>query len=238
VVVASQVEASMSDRSDGNGGAQINQRQELSAVLDGELSGDDLRRLCASWRNDPEVRETWHAFSLIGDVMRSEDLASPASRDERFLVDLRARLADEPVVLAPAAPLTPQAGPLDADALLRVGQRASKRSWWAPAAVAAGFVAVVGTLVVVSQAPQRAAAESVQLAVATPTASAVQAPSAVVVARAENPASFPESVATGELIRDPQLDQYLLAHKQLAGSSVLGAPSGFLRNAAVEVPAR
>jgi sigma-E factor negative regulatory protein RseA len=93
-------------------------------------------------------------------------------------------------------------------------------------------------LVVVSQAPQRAAAEPVQLAVAAPAASAVQAPSAVVVARAENPASSPESIATGELIRNPQLDQYLLAHKQLAGSSVLGAPSGFLRNAAVEAPAR
>ena len=228
----------MSDQSDGNGGAQINQRQELSAALDGELSDDAVRRLCVLWRNDPEVRETWHAFSLIGDVMRSEDLASPASRDERFLVDLRARLADEPVVLAPSTARTPQAGPHDADAAPGLGQRTSKRSWWAPAAVAAGFVAVVGTLVAVSQAPQRAAADSVQLSVATPTASAVQAPTAVVVARAENPASFPESVATGELIRDPQLDQYLLAHKQLAGSSVLGAPSGFLRNAAVEVPAR
>lgn len=228
----------MSDQSDGNGGAQINQRQELSAALDGELSDDAVRRLCVLWHNDPEVRETWHAFSLIGDVMRSEDLASPASRDERFLVDLRARLADEPVVLAPSTARTPQAGPHDADAAPGLGQRTSKRSWWVPAAVAAGFVAVVGTLVAVSQAPQRAAADSVQLAVATPPASAVQAPTAVVVARAENPASSPESVATGELIRDPQLDHYLLAHKQLAGSSVLGAPSGFLRNAAVEVPAR
>lgn len=228
----------MSDQSDGNGGAQINQRQELSAALDGELSDDAVRRLCVLWRNDPAVRETWHAFSLIGDVMRSEDLASPASRDERFLVDLRARLADEPVVLAPSAARTPQSGPHDADVAPGLGQRTSKRSWWAAAAVAAGFVAVVGTLVVVSQAPQRAAAESAQLAAVAPTASAVRAPSAVVVARAENPASFPESVAAGELIRDPQLDQYLLAHKQLSGSSVLGAPSGFLRNAAVEVPAR
>jgi len=228
----------MSDQSDGNGGAQVNLRQELSAAIDGELSDDAVRRLCVLWRNDPEVRETWHAFSLIGDVMRSEDLASSASRDERFLVDLRARLADEPVVLAPSTARTPQAGPHDADAAPGLGQRTSKRSWWAPAAVAAGFVAVVGTLVVVSQSPQRAEAESVQLAVAAPAASAVQAPSAVVVARAENPASFPESVATGELIRNPQLDQYLLAHKQLAGSSVLGAPSGFLRNAAVEAPAR
>ena len=227
----------MSDQSGGDGGAQVNQRQELSALLDGELSDDAVRRLCVLWRNDPDVRETWHAFSLIGDVMRSEDLASPASRDERFLVDLRARLADEPVVLAPSTPRMPQAGPLDADAAPSVVQRARMRSWWASAAVAAGFVAVVGTLVAVSQAPQGSSAQALQLAAVAPTASAVQAPSAVVVARAENPASFPESVATGELIRDPQLDQYLLAHKQFAGSSVLGAPSGFLRNAAVEVPA-
>ena len=141
-------------------------------------------------------------------------------------------------MLAPSTPRTPQTGLLDADAVPSVGQRASKRSWWAPAAVAAGFVAVAGTLVAVSQAPQESSAQALRLAAVAPTASAVQAPSAVVVARSENPASFPESLATGELIRDPQLDQYLLAHKQLAGSSVLGAPSGFLRNAAVEVPAR
>jgi sigma-E factor negative regulatory protein RseA len=238
VAVASEVEESMSDQLDWDGDEQVNKRQELSAVLDGELSDDAVRRLCALWRSDPEMRETWHAFSLIGDVMRSEDLASPASRDERFLVNLRARLADEPVVLAPSTPRTPDGAFPDVGAAPLVGQRASKRSWWAPAAVAAGFVAVVGTLVAVSQAPQRAAAESMQLAVAPPAASAVQVPSAVVVARADKAASFPESVATGELIRDPQLDQYLLAHKQLAGSSVLGAPSGFLRNAAVEVPAR
>jgi sigma-E factor negative regulatory protein RseA len=212
----------MSDQFDGE--ASVNQRQELSALLDGESSGDALRRLCVSWRDDPGVRETWHCFSLIGDVMRSEELASPVSRDERFLVDLRARLADEPVVLAPSAsPAAPGT---------------SKRSWWAPAAVAAGFVAVVGTLVAVSQSPQSSSAQALQLAAVAPKASAVQVPSALVAARSEKPASFSESVATGELVRDPQLDQYLLAHKQLAGSSVLGAPSGFLRNAAVEVPAR
>ena len=226
----------MSDRFDGE--ASVNQRQELSALLDGESSGDALRRVCASWRDDPEVRETWHAFSLIGDVMRSEDLASPASRDERFLVALRARLAVEPVVLAPSAPRTPDGVSPEVGAAPVVGQRANSRSWWAPAAVAAGFVAVVGTLVAVSQAPQKSAAEPVQLAALAPSASAAQSPTAVVAMRPQGGASVAEFVAAGELIRDRELDQYLLAHKQFAGSSVLGAPSGFLRNAAVEVPAR
>jgi len=38
-------------------------------------------------------------------------------------------------------------------------------------------------------------------------------------------------VANGKLIRDARLDGYLAAHKQFAGSSALGVPSGFLRNA-------
>jgi sigma-E factor negative regulatory protein RseA len=54
----------------------------------------------------------------------------------------------------------------------------------------------------------------------------------------ERAASSPEFVANGDVIRDPQLDRYLLAHKQFSGSTVLGATSGFLRNAVAEVPAR
>jgi sigma-E factor negative regulatory protein RseA len=96
--------------------------------------------------------------------------------------------------------------------------------------VAAGFVVVVGALVVVSQAPQPQATESAQL---VPTA-----PLAVVTAASAPSASSPEFVANGEVIRDPQLDRYLFAHKQFSGSTVLGAPSGFLRNAAAEAPAR
>jgi sigma-E factor negative regulatory protein RseA len=44
--------------------------------------------------------------------------------------------------------------------------------------------------------------------------------------------------ANGKLIRDPRLDRYLAAHQQFAGTSALGVPSGFLRNAAAEVPNR
>jgi sigma-E factor negative regulatory protein RseA len=40
------------------------------------------------------------------------------------------------------------------------------------------------------------------------------------------------------MLRDARLDLYMSAHKQFAGSTALGVPSGFLRNAAAEVPAR
>ena len=43
---------------------------------------------------------------------------------------------------------------------------------------------------------------------------------------------------TGQVIRDARLDRYLAAHKQFAGSSALGVPSAYLRNATAEVPGR
>ena len=42
----------------------------------------------------------------------------------------------------------------------------------------------------------------------------------------------------GQFVRDAQLDRYLAAHKQFAGSSALGVPSGFLRSATIEMAGR
>src|SRR4051812_6645764 len=102
--------------------------EDLSALMDGELDAAAAGTACDSWRDDPEARACWHAYQLIGDVLRSDDLASGRQRDDAFLRGLQQRLAQEPVVLAPS--------------------RAVRRSWVAPAAVAAGFAAVAGVLVV------------------------------------------------------------------------------------------
>jgi len=42
----------------------------------------------------------------------------------------------------------------------------------------------------------------------------------------------------GKIVRDARLDRYLAAHQQFAGTSALGVPSGFLRNAVAEAPNR
>ena len=80
---------------------------------------------------------SWHAYQLIGDVLRSEDLAAEPAADEAFLVALRARLADEPVVLAPQ-PRVEEAGrrpsPSAANARRRAPAAAGKARWrWPPA---------------------------------------------------------------------------------------------------------
>ena len=63
------------------------------------------------------------------------------------------------------------------------------------------------------------------------------APAAVV--QAANIAAEPQAlVANGKLIRDARLDRYLAAHKQFAGTSALGVPSGFLRSATADAADR
>jgi sigma-E factor negative regulatory protein RseA len=185
------------------------QRLLLSALMDGEADAEGTERACRHWRDDPAVRADWHAWHLIGDVLRSDDLAAPAPHDARFMASLRERLAAEPVVLAPTA-----AAP-------------RRRSVWiTTSAVAAGFAVVAGTVLVLRQpaapgidpaapAPMAAASAEPRWARATPAADAEPVP----------------APATQVLIRDARLDRYLAAHQQFAGSSALGVPSGYLRAA-------
>jgi sigma-E factor negative regulatory protein RseA len=201
--------------------------ERLSALVDGELDGDAAARACGHWRESDDARSSWHAYHVIGDVLRSDDLACDPARDAGFLEAFRARLKDEPVVLAPQ-PLEHKTEPAVAHAAN--GARSRLRAWMAPSAVAAGFVAVAG-VVMLTRAPGVAVDPSggPSLAQASPAAQPMTA-SALMDASAQ--AGEPQAlIANGKLIRDARLDRYLAAHKQFAGSSALGVPSGFLRNA-------
>ena len=149
-------------------------RERLSALLDGELESASVVHVCGHWRENAESRATWHAYHLIGDVLRSDDLASHPVRDAGFLDALRVRLAEEPVVLAPRSP----AQPIQVDAV-PVSATRRRRAWLAPSAVAAGFVAVAGVLTLtrpstVTDVP------STPLAIATVPAAGPQAAPALV----------------------------------------------------------
>lgn len=195
--------------------------EQLSALMDGDLESGVVAQACRGWRDTAESREIWHRFHLIGDVMRSEDLASTAVRDAAFLRGLRERLAAEPVVIAPQ--------PLPAAVAVAGARRSRRWGWRAPAAVAAGFVVVAGVLVV-TRAPQPAAVEQ---------AAVVPAAAAVVPVAAAEPAVEPQPmVANGQVIRDARLERYLAAHQQFAGTSALGVPSAFLRRATTDAANR
>ena len=223
----------MLDDSEANAAA----RERLSALVDGELEQHAVTQACAQWRDSAESRSTWHAYHLIGDVLRSDDLASHPARDLGFLDALRAKLADEPVVLAPK-PLE-AIMPIELPAAARAVAVGGSRRWvWiAPSAVAAGFVAVAGVLTLTRPGllPERSEATSVAQAAAPASFAGATTLVGNPAALASEPQTF---IATGQVIRDARLDRYLSAHKQFAGSSALGVPSAYLRNATAEVAGR
>lgn len=135
----------MSDRSDNEQKAFI----ALSALADGEATASEVAQACAAWASDAESRERWHRYQLIGDALRSDTLAGAGRRSDRdFLESFRARLADEPVVLAPAA-LAVTRPPVAASGGTKAYQVTAlrRRHWAGPSAVAAGFVLVLGAVV-------------------------------------------------------------------------------------------
>jgi sigma-E factor negative regulatory protein RseA len=200
-------------------------QERLSALLDGEVDGAACDDACASWKADPALRRDWHTWHLIGDVLRSDDLASSSGRDQRFLDALRLRMAQEPVVLAPA----PRASSV------AVASRRPPSRWMVPSAVAAGFVLVAGTFAVLRGGEPVVPSAATSMAKASPDAALLRE------ASLRQPAAEPAPevvVVNGKLIRDARLDRYLAAHKEFAGTSALGVPSTFLRSATVHAEPR
>lgn len=94
--------------------------QALSDLADGRASAAQLDSIMAAWNDQPDLRRQWQTLHLIGDTLRSAELANQVQDSDALLAGLRERIAQEPVPLRPRR----------------------LRDWMAPLAVAAGFVAV------------------------------------------------------------------------------------------------
>jgi sigma-E factor negative regulatory protein RseA len=174
-------------------------REELSALADGELDGTACQDAVGTWAKNPDARQAWQAYHLIGDSLRSEELSGSGS-EPSFLAGLRVRLAQEPVVVAPATRVAP----------LSMRAKRQRASWLNGAAVAAGFAAVAGVLWVAnpltSGSPQGAL-----IAGGAAVAPAANPGVVAVSTDAARAASVPPQL--GPMERDPQLDAYLAAHR-------------------------
>jgi len=118
-------------------------KQNISTLMDGELSGDEADVLLGKIKRHPEAQQEWLNYHLIGDALRQPDYL-PNHMSAGFFERLHA----EPTVLAPHA------------------QRSSKASFFALSAAASimamAFLAWVSVQVVtepvIQQAQQRPSA--------------------------------------------------------------------------------
>jgi sigma-E factor negative regulatory protein RseA len=189
---------------------KMDNQELISALADGQLRGEAFARGVQAAAADARSREAWCAYHVVGEVLRT-GRASAGAAPEAFLARLRDSLQAEPAGVRAIAVL-----PL---VETRRNEQLAANDWrWKLVAGVASVTAVaaigwnmVGQAVPPSAQPQLAAAP------AGVTAAAIQ------------PAS---------MIRDPQLDRLLAAHRQLGGATALQTSSGFLRNATFEGPAR
>jgi sigma-E factor negative regulatory protein RseA len=179
----------------------------LSALIDDECSREEVRRATLLWARQPEARATWHTYALMGDALRSEELAADPSRDARFLQSLRERLAAEPAIVAPM-PLDARPGAVSTGPLGRAWS--ARRSAWARGAAVGAFgVAMLGAGVAL-RLPQGGDSTGAQVAGVSPAAA---------------PASTAEGTG-GVMERNAELDRYLAAHRQFAQGPAFAAPGG------------
>jgi sigma-E factor negative regulatory protein RseA len=177
------------------------QTQELiSALADGQLQGEAFALGVAAATGDPQAREAWHTYHLIGDVLRSGELAA-GTMPTVFLSRLQLRLQQEG---------RPGAGREAATAVRppRPQQQAANDASfrWKVAAGLASVAAVAAIGWSVAGGSLAVKPEQAQLAGGAPAV----------------------------MIRDARLDEFMAAHRELAGASALQMPTEFLRNATFE----
>jgi sigma-E factor negative regulatory protein RseA len=234
-------------------------REALSALADGEAQPHEVARACAAWKDQSDARLTWQAYQVIGDVMRSDDLAD-AGRSDAFLKGLRERMAQEPVVMAPGAAVAAAAAqPARVAPVVAVAgvQPLRKRAWAGPMAVAAGFVMVVGALMSSQVVPGGAASGdaslaqggqggaawaqsgdlSLALSPAQGGASMVSVADAIRASDIAEPSFSRPERGDGVLMRDPRIDQVMAArHAMQNGNASFASQQGL--NQAVVFDAR
>jgi len=199
-------------------------RELVSALADGQLRGEEFARALALTEHSEDARAQWHAYHLVGDVLRSDELAASSARDVAFAARLRQRLQQEASMERPAIAMkfvASGAGVSRSEGQNRTehpsANDASMR-WKLVAGLASlATVMVVGWHLTSNDGTADGASQLAQVAVPVQPAAAG---------------------ATPAMIRDPRLDQLLAAHQQFGGTSALQMPAGFVRNATFERPAR
>lgn len=199
-------------------------REQLSALADGGIGEAEWRETFA-YAQTAEGQEAWAVYHLIGDVLRSPELARPGNAELADCVMAQLAREERPaaeVALPDAVPLAPAAQAQGEAA------NAAVFRWKMVAGLAS--LAAVGVLGWSGLSGGLPAGGETRLAAAP---SRLEAPATTTLVSATDPAGEPQV-----MLRDPRLDELLAAHRQYGGASALQMPAGFLRNATFETPQR
>jgi sigma-E factor negative regulatory protein RseA len=197
----------------------------LSALFDGECTMPQVEALLT--RGDAAAdRATWDAYRCIGQALRAQ-AAAHGGADPAFVRAVMARVAHETgETLVEASSVSEAATPGAVSARMPAANDAVFR-WKVVAGVAAvaAAVAIVWGSGGLPGAPEGGAQWARNTQDNAPAPTVVSAP------------AVPASASSG-VVRDPQIEELMAAHRQWGGASALQTSAGFLRAASYDVPAR
>ena len=211
----------------------IIKREQLSALADGEMEAVSSEAILAQL--DAASSEDWELYHRIGDVLRSEELAAPLSAG--FAARMAARLDAEAPHEPASAPVQDMPESRETRAGFGAGLLATIRRHLVP-----GMAGIAALAIAVMTVPQwltpSPTLEKAPLAAQVPEESAPLIIPAV--APDENNAASTvsdsqTSVIEDDIVRDPRIDQYLVAHQRFSPSAY--SSSQFARSATFAVEA-
>ncbi|MBI3712393.1 MAG: sigma-E factor negative regulatory protein [Burkholderiales bacterium] len=191
---------------------------DLSDMMDGELSDAQIDQMLMHMHTDPALRQSWDAYHLAGDAIASDDLAMKMSDD--FMANLTARLEQEPVVLAPKQMPTQSPAPQLSGskislslALTSIAATVTLALLMAPQIAPLLQNTPPSTALVKHDSQDASFSTQIKLANNSNTNSSTNgAPGA---SAGNRDAEFaPRLENQVEMLRDPRLDSYLLAHQK------------------------
>jgi len=213
----------------------LNKREQISALADGQLRGEAFAQAVDGVGNDVDCSTAWHAYHVVGDVLRSRELAVGAD-DAAFVSRFQARLQRDLAASAADAPQWLLAPDLIADHAHSTGASSQNHSNIHGAASAKTRL---------NSANESSFRWKLLAGVASLVAVVAISWNAVgSLGGVDNPGGASGAPQLAQLtepqvmIRDPHLDALMAAHKQFGGTSALQMPAGFLRNATFEGAAR
>ncbi len=181
--------------------------EHLSSLIDGELDPEVAAALIAALCRDPELQRQWSDLQLVGDALRSSDVA--ACHVEGFCQRVRSALIQEPTVLAP-----------------RPTHRFAARRYVIPGAAIAASIAAIAFVAMPLLRPSTSelAAQS-NSPPTTPATAVVQ----------NSPAAEPSEAKAAVAIANARaLDPYVAAHRELTAGTPLPRATAYLRTSGGE----
>ncbi|HYD62439.1 MAG TPA: sigma-E factor negative regulatory protein [Noviherbaspirillum sp.] len=172
-------------------------REQISALVDGELADEHIELAFAALRQEGG-RADWEVYHQIGDVLHSDDMA--VSLSPGFAARMAARLEAEPTIIAPKSAQN-QASTDDT----KRGTSQARR-WALPSMAAAAAMATFAFFT------------TPQLMVAWKGDSDASQTMTKMVSGAEQEGVVAASEPEGVVLRDPRIDDYLMAHQRLSPS--------------------